>query len=95
MQIQETKEEETAMAVMTRSQRQRIDQQLAETFIPQEGDQETPDESNETADQIGEEFPFEEDLFEPTTRTKTHQKVEQDAKCFQHHAVEDGAGEGS
>ena len=73
VQIQETKEEETAMAVMTRSQKQRMDQQLAETFIPQGGDQETPDESNETADHIGEEFPFEEDLFEPTTRTKTHQ----------------------
>ena len=73
VQIQETKEEETAMAVMTRSQKQRMDQQLAETFIPQGGDRETPDESNETADHIGEEFPFEEDLFEPTTRTKTHQ----------------------
>ena len=42
VQIQETKEEQTAMAVMTRSQRQRMDQQLAETIIPQEGDKETP-----------------------------------------------------
>ena len=79
--IQEKTEDESTLAVMTRAQKQKRDQQQAETRTleeatpraPNEESGETkPGEREVTEELLGEEFPFDDQLFKPPTKTKSY-----------------------